>query len=296
MARDGGKAYIAAHQSGWRNEKHREQWSSTLIRYAFPVIGVLSVATVDTALVLKVLEPIWNSKPETASRLRGRIEAILDWAKARGYRDGENPARWRGHLDKLLPAKGKVSTVRHHKAIPYRELPSFMARLRSRAEISAQALEFTILTAARTGETLGALPHEFDLDRRIWTIPAERMKASKEHRVPLCDRTIEIISLQKHNYKFVFPGAKLDAELSNMAMLEMLRGMVGYGFTVHGFRSAFMDWGHEVTNYPKEMMDIALAHTVSDKVEAAYRRGDMFDKRRQLMTDWQRYCFSQVDV
>jgi integrase len=291
-----GKAYIAAHQSGWRNEKHREQWSSTLGRYVFPVIGVLSVAAVDTALVLKVLEPIWNSKPETASRLRGRIEAILDWAKARGYRDGENPARWRGHLDKLLPAKGKISTVQHHKAIPYRELPSFMARLRSRAEISAQALEFTILTAARTGETLGALPHEFDLDRRIWTIPAERMKASKEHRVPLCDRAIEIISLQRHNYKFVFPGVKLDASLSNMAMLEMLRGMVGIGFTVHGFRSAFMDWAHEVTSYPKEMMDIALAHTVSDKVEAAYRRGDMFDKRRQLMTDWQRYCFSQVDV
>jgi integrase len=291
-----GKAYIAAHQPGWRNEKHREQWSSTLIRYAFPVIGVLSVAAVDTTLVLKVLEPIWNSKPETASRLRGRIEVILDWAKARGYRDSENPARWRGHLDKLLPAKGKVSSVKHHKAIPYRELPSFMARLRSRAEISAQALEFTILTAARTGETLAAVPHEFDLDRRIWTIPAERMKASKEHRVPLCDRAIEIISLQRHNYKFAFPGAKLDASLSNMAMLEMLRGMVGIGFTVHGFRSAFMDWGHEVTNYPKEMMDIALAHTVSDKVEAAYRRGDMFDKRRQLMADWQRYCFSKEDV
>jgi integrase len=292
--RECSKAYIGAHQLSWRNEKHRDQWSNTLDRYAFPIIGGLSVATVDTALILKVLEPIWNSKSETASRLRGRIEAILDWAKARGYRDGENPARWRGHLDKLLPARAKISTVQHHKAIPYRELPSFMARLRNRTETSARALEFTILTVARTGETLGAQRHEFDLERRVWTIPADRMKARREHRVPLCDRAIEIISSSKHNHRFLFPGIKHDAQLSNMAMLEMLRGMLGKGSTVHGFRSTFMDWGRETTSYPKEMMDIALAHTVPDKVEAAYRRGDMFDKRRKLMSDWQLYCQSKV--
>jgi integrase len=200
------KAYIGAHQASWRNEKHRDQWSNTLDHYAFPVIGGVSVATVNTALILKVLEPIWSSKSETASRLRGRIEAILDWAKARGYRGGENPARWRGHLDKLLPARAKIATVQHHKAIPFRELPSFMTRLRTRTEISARAPEFTILTAARTGETLGAQRQEFDLDRRVWTIPADRMKARREHRVPLCDRTIELISSINHQSQICIPG------------------------------------------------------------------------------------------
>jgi integrase len=288
-----GKNYIAAHESGWRNEKHREQWANTLGRYAYPIIGNLSVAAVDTGLVLKVIEPIWNSKSETAGRVRGRIESILDWAKARGYRDGENPARWRGHLDKLLPAKGKISTVKHHKAMPYRHLPVFMTTLRSRPDVSARALEFTILTAARTGETLGAERQEFDLDRKIWIVPAERMKARLEHRVPLCDRAAAIIDSQRHNHRLIFPGARPSAPLSNMAMLEMLRGLAGDGLTVHGFRSAFMDWGHETTVYPKEMMDIALAHVVADKVEAAYRRGDMFEKRRQLMADWQAHCESQ---
>jgi integrase len=287
-----GKNYIAAHESGWHNEKHREQWANTLGRYVYPIIGNLPVAAVDTGLVLKVIEPIWNSKPETAGRVRGRIESILDWAKARGYRDGENPARWRGHLDNLLPAKGKISTVKHHKAMPYRDLPAFMAKLRCRPDVSARALEFTILTAARTGEILGAERQEFDLDLRVWVVPPSRMKARREHRVPLSERAVEIIDLQRHNHKFVFPGARLDSPLSNMAMLEMLRGVVGNGITVHGFRSSFMDWAHETTIYPKEMMDIALAHVVADKVEAAYRRGDMFDKRRQLMTDWQTHCQS----
>jgi integrase len=282
--------YIADNKVAWRNEKHRAQWKSTLDTYAYPVIGALSVGDVDTGLVLKVLRPIWSEKPETAGRVRGRIETILDWAKAQGFREGENPARWRGHLESVLPAKAKVAKVQHHKAMPYADLAAFMAKLRRNESMSAKALEFTILTAARTGETIGATRSEIDMVQKVWIIPGSRMKASKDHRVPLCARAIEIIESLKHNQEFLFPGANLNRPLSNMAMLEMLRGMTGNGITVHGFRSTFMDWGHEVTHYPKEMLDIALAHTVDDKVEAAYRRGDMFEKRRKLMADWASYC------
>jgi integrase len=286
--------YIVDNKVAWRNEKHRAQWKSTLETYAYPVIGALSVGDVDTGLVLKVLRPIWSEKPETAGRVRGRIETILDWAKAQGFREGENPARWRGHLESVLPAKAKVAKVQHHKAMPYADLAAFMERLRRNESMSAKALEFTILTAARTGETIGATRSEIDMVQKVWTIPGSRMKAGKDHRVPLCARAIEIIESLKHNQEFLFPGASLNRPLSNMAMLEMVRGMTGNGITVHGFRSTFMDWGHEVTHHPKEMLDIALAHTVDDKVEAAYRRGDMFEKRRKLMADWAAYCAGGV--
>jgi integrase len=282
--------YIDDNAAGWRNEKHGGQWRSTLARYAYPVIGDLPVGDIDTGLVLKILRPIWNEKTETASRVRGRVEAILDWANTQGYRNGENPARWRGHLENVLPAKSKVSNVEHHRALPYPELPGFMVELRARDGISARALEFTILTVARTNETIGAVPAEFDLINKVWTIPASRMKAKVAHRVPLPARALEIIEAVQTNQQFAFPGTSHDRPLSNMAMLELVRGMLGRGATVHGFRSTFMDWGHELTSHPKEMLDIALAHKVADKVEAAYRRGDMFEKRRRLMADWAEYC------
>jgi integrase len=213
---------------------------------------------------------------------------VLDWAKARGLRDGENPARWSGHLDHLLPARDKV--VKHHAAIPYRELPAFMAGLRLRSEIAARALEFCILTAARTGEVIGSQWIEIDLEARLWTVPADRMKAGREHRVPLSARALEIIADLPRDGDCVFPGARAGKPLSNMAMLEIVRGMRGKGATVHGFRSTFRDWGAEQTSYPNEMLELALAHAVSDKVEAAYRRGDMMEKRRRLMDVWSNYC------
>lgn len=283
--------YIEDNRAGWKNEKHAAQWEATLGTYVYPTLGNLPVGGVDTELVLKVLRPIWREKPETASRVRGRVETILDWAKAHGYRDGENPARWRGHLENVLPAKSKISTVTHHKAMPYNDVPGFMSTLRAKPEISARALEFTILTAARTGESIGARLIEVDLAAKTWTVDASRMKAGKEHRVPLCDRAIEILKpLLANGGEFVFEGARANRPLSNMAMLEMLRGMKGDGLTVHGFRSSFFDWGHDLTGHPKELLDIALAHTVADKVEAAYRRSDMFEKRRRLMADWANFC------
>jgi integrase len=249
---------------------------------------------VDIALVLTVLEPIWHKKTETATRVRGRIEQVLDWAKARGYRYGENPARWRGHLDKLLPARTKIAKVRHHPALPYVELPVFMAALRSREGVSARALEFTILTAARTNETIYAKRSEIDLQWRLWIVPAERMKAGREHRVPLSERAVEILRTTATTDEFVFPGARAGSPLSNMAMLELLRGMTNAGLTVHGFRSTFRDWASEQTSYANELLEMALAHAVLDKVEAAYRRGDLLEKRRRLMSDWARYCEQQA--
>ena len=284
--------YIAAHRAGWRNGKHRDQWSSTLETYVNPIIGALPVQAIDTTLVMKAVEPIWNEKPETASRVRGRIEAILDWATARGFRAGENPARWRGHLDKLLPKKTKVRRIEHHAALPYREIAAFVAELRSQEGIAARALEFAILTAARTGEVIGALWGELDLADRLWTIPAERMKADKEHRVPLSDAAIAILEdLQRTRHgDYVFPGGRAGRPISNMAMTMTLRRMGRGELTVHGFRSSFRDWAAERTGFPAEVAEMALAHAVSDKVEAAYRRGDLFQKRRQLMDAWARYC------
>jgi len=281
--------YIAAHQVGWRNQKHRAQWSSTLSSYVYPVIGNLPVSAIDTALVLKCLEPIWKTKPETAKRLRGRIENVLDWAAARGFRSTENPARWRGHLDKLLPAPGKVRKVKHHAAMAYRDLPQFMTELRERQnDVAARALELTILTALRTSEVIGAHRSEFDLATNIWTIPRERMKAGQTHRVPLSKRAIEIVSGSSTS-QYLFPGRD-GRPLSNMAMLKTLERMGYSNVTVHGFRSTFRDWAAEATAFQNHVVEMALAHTIGNKVEAAYRRGDLFLKRRRLMEEWARYC------
>jgi integrase len=279
------EAYIAAHRPGWRNSKHAAQWTATLATYVVPVCGELPVHTVDVGLVMRAIEPIWTTKSETVSRVRGRIESVLDWAKARGYRQGENPARWKGHLDHLLPARGKVAPVEHHAALSYRELPEFMAALRRRGGLAARALEFTILTAARTGEVIGATWPEIDFEGCLWTIPANRMKAGREHRVPLSNAPLAVIGKLPRDRERLFP-------VSNMAMAMVLRRMGRPELTVHGFRSTFSDWSAEQTNAPSEVREMALAHTVADKVEAAYRRGDMFAKRRQLAESWARYCES----
>ncbi len=284
--------YIKAHKPGWKNAKHADQWTNTIETYCGPIFGELPVQAVDTGLVLKALEPIWTEKPETASRVRGRIESVLDWATARGYRTGDNPARLRGHIDNLLPEISKRRRVKHHPALPYVELGEFVAELRKQEGVAARALEFLILTAARTGEVIGARPGEFNLDAALWTIPGERMKAGKEHRVPLSSRVVAIIrEIEKtHKGDFVFPGGKEGKPLSNMAMLELLKRMERGNLTVHGFRSTFRDWAAERTNYPREVCEMALAHAVSDQVEAAYRRGDLFEKRRRLMLEWTKHC------
>jgi integrase len=290
--KDAAAAYIAAHRAGWRNEKHAAQWTATLQTYAYPVFGDASVQAIDTALVMKVLDPIWSTKTETAGRVRGRIEVILDWATVRGFRSGENPARWRGHLDKLLPARSKVRKVKHHAALAYAEIGGFMAELRTRDSVSARALEFTILTAARTGESLGARWSEIDMAKEVWIVPAERMKGGREHRVPLCDAALAALMRMKaaRQGDIVFPGANSGRPLSNMALLELLRGMERGRLTTHGFRSTFRDWAAELTSFPSEVVEMALAHAVGDKVEAAYRRGDLFDKRRRLMDAWSQFC------
>ena len=282
------EAHIAANESNWRNDKHRQQWRNTLATYAYPVIGDLPVADINTAHILQIVEPIWRDKPETANRLRGRIETILDAAKARGYRDGENPARWRGHIAQILPARAKLSRG-HHKALPYADLPTFMLQLRSREAMASLALEFVILTATRTSEVLGATWAEVDLEKAVWTIPAARMKAGKEHRVPLAPRAIEILEATKPLGKvWLFPADK-GGKLSTMAMSMLLRRMK-LDCTVHGFRSAFRDWSAECTGYAHEVCEMALAHSIGNKAEAAYRRGDMFEKRGRLMADWATYC------
>jgi integrase len=241
---------------------------------------------------MKALEPIWKAKPETASRLRGRIEAVLDWATVRGYRKGENPARWRGHLDKLLPARAKIQKVVHHPALPYSEIADFMVSLRNQEGIAARALEFLILTAARTGEIIGAGWDEVDLDERVWVIPEARMKAGREHRVPLSGPALAIVKQMNEirESDFVFPGGKKGRPLSNMAMLALLKRIGRNDLTTHGFRSTFRDWAAERTTFSREVIEMALAHTIENKVEAAYRRGDLFRKRRQLMEAWARYC------
>ncbi len=290
--KDAAKACVAAHRAGWRNAKHAAQWESTLATYAEPVFGTGSVQAIDTALVMKALEPIWTAKPETASRLRGRIERVLDWAKARGFRNGENPARWRGHLDKLLPPRSKVRAVEHYAALPYDDLPNFVTTVRAQEGIAPRALEFTILTAARTGETIGATWDEINLSGKVWTIPAARMKAGKEHRVPLCNRAVAILMEMKPagdaGEQFVFPGSRRGKPLSKMT--AVLRRMKRGDLTVHGFRSSFRDWASERTNFPREVAEAALAHAISDRVEAAYRRGDLFEKRRRLMDAWAGHC------
>jgi integrase len=288
--RECAEAYIKAHSPTWKNDKHRAQWPATLSTYVYPVVGDLPVDKVDLPLVLKVLEPIWREKPETASRLRGRIEKVLDWAASRKLRSGENPARWKGHLEHQLAAPSKIKKVEHHAALPYADMPAFMAGLRGMDGISPRALEFAILTAARTGEVVGARWDEIDLPSRMWIVPAERMKGGREHRVPLSDRALEILGALPREGEFVFLGSRKGKPLSNMALLMTLRRMERGDLTAHGFRSTFRDWAAEQTAYPSEMCEMALAHAVSDKVEAAYRRGDMIEKRRRLMAEWSAYC------
>jgi integrase len=268
--------YIEANRARWKNAKHAAQWGTTFST-ATAAINDLPVSAVDTGLVLKVLEPIWLTTPETARRIRGRVEAVLDSAKVRGYREGENPARWRAHLDKTLSKRAPAP--KHHAAIPYAQMPAFVAELRAKDGITARALEFTILTAARTGEIIGAKWSEIDLQTQVWTIPGNRMKGGKEHRVPLSERALEILNELARNGDRVFPMPK-------NAMLESMQGAA----TVHGCRSSFRDWAHETTAYPNELCEIALAHAVGSKVEAAYRRGDAMEKRRRLMADWAAYC------
>ena len=289
---DCAEKYIEAHKLGWRSTKHAKQWRATLETHVSPVLGLIPVQDVDTALVIKVLEPIWATKTETASRVRGRIEAVLDWAAAREYRSGENPARWRGHLKNLLPKRSKVRRVKHHLALPYPEVGSFVRELRQQNTIAAESLEFLILTATRTGETIGAQWIEFDLKKCVWTVPPERVKAEKVHRVPLAKPVLAILQrmAEARQSDYVFPGQRYRRPLSNMALLSILRRMGRPGITVHGFRSTFRDWAAEQTNYPREVAEMALAHAVSDEVEAAYRRGDLLEKRKRLMNEWARYC------
>jgi integrase len=284
--------YIRAHRAGWRNPQHAAQWPATLAAYVYPVFGAVPVQMVDVGLVMRAVEPIWSTKPETAGRVRGRIESVLDWASARGYRHGDNPARWRGHLENLLPKKSRVRRVEHHAALPYAELADFMVELRQQQGVAARALEFAILTAARTGEVIGARWDEIDFRECMWTVPAERMKAAKEHRVPLSDGALAILEgmAEIRQNEFVFAGDRSGRPISNMAMLMLLRRMGRGDLTVHGFRSTFSDWCAEQTNTPSEVREMALAHAVSDKVEAAYRRGDLFEKRRELAEAWARFC------
>jgi integrase len=282
--------YIQAHEATWHNAKHRAQWASTLRDYVYPVIGPLPVSAIDVGLVLQCIEPIWTSKPETAGRVRGRIEAVLDWAGARGYRPKENPARWQGNLSMLLPSRSRMGRIVHHPAMPYADIPAFMPTLRASGEVAAKCLEFVILTAARTSEATGARWSEFDLEQKVWTVPAERMKARREHRVPLSSRALEILEKMPRTGDFVFSGRREKRPLSNMALLMFLRRNGHTDITVHGFRSSFRDWAAESTGFANEVAEMALAHVISNGVEAAYRRGDLFAKRRQLMTAWARHC------
>ncbi|ATI80040.1 tyrosine-type recombinase/integrase [Sphingobium yanoikuyae] len=308
--RECASAYIAAQQAGWKNAKHRQQWVSTLTTYAFPKIGDVEVDRVDTALIQEVLQQpvakgksLWVTKTETASRLRGRIECVLDWARVNGLRDGDNPARWRGHLDKILPAPNKVRRVRHHPALPYQEVGRFMRKLNAQDVVTARALEFGILTAARSQEIRFATWNEIDLQRQVWIIPKDRMKKEKEHRIPLSSLSMELLrSLPRvEGVSYIFPtvrgGALSDAALSKRIkdMHDDEIGSNADGFidprqsrvvTVHGFRSSFRDWAGETTSYAREVIEHGLAHGLRDESEAAYQRGDLLDKRRKLMEDW----------
>jgi integrase len=283
-------AYIDTHKNSWRHEKHLAQWRMTLTTYCAP-IRAIPIDKIDTAAVLKVLQPIWERLPETAKRVRGRIENVLDAAAVRGFRTGENPARWRGHLQNLL-AKPKVLTRGHYAALAYDKLPDFMAQLRARHSVAAWALEFAILTACRSAEVRNARWDEIDVGKAMWIIPAQRMKAGKEHRVPLSDRAVFLLATlqETRTSDFVFPGNDSGKPLSERAMAMQLRRMNAADITVHGFRSTFRDWASETTSFPHEVCEQALAHAIGNKTEAAYRRGDLFEKRRKLMDTWAAYC------
>lgn len=304
--------FIEANEAGWKNAKHAAQWTSTLETYAYPTIGNLQVSHVETSHVVGILEPIWNTKTETASRLRGRIESVLDWAKVRGYRKGENPARWKGHLDHILPPRAKVQKVRHHTALDYRDIGAFMAALKAVDGMGARALEFAILCASRSNEVRGATWAEIDEKAGVWIIPAERMKAEREHRVPLSPAAFALLESQPRmvGTNLIFPSGKNDV-LSDMTLTAVIRRMheastkageagwcdnTGKVITAHGFRSSFRDWAGETTAYPREVIEHALAHLLKDKAEAAYQRGDLLDKRRRLMGDWAKYCATPAKV
>jgi integrase len=289
-------AYIDAHRGSWKNAKHADQWKNTLSSYASPIIGALPVADVDTDLVVKVLSPIWGARTETATRVRGRIESILDWATVSRFRQGDNPARWRGHLENLLANPNKIAPVRNHPALPWREVPAFMAILAQSKGVAARAAEFAILTAARSGEVRGASWEEADLDARLWTIPAERMKAGREHRVPLSTAAVALLSSIQRREGLIFPGRSDNVALSDMSLTAVLRRMGRSDITIHGFRSSFRDWCAEAVgnSFPREVCEHALAHSLPDRVEAAYRRGDLLEKRVILMADWADYCMRKI--
>jgi integrase len=292
------KQYIESHRHGWKNVKHAQQWENTLEQYAYPIIGETIIKDVDTALIMRVLQPIWLAKNETAGRLRGRLENILDWAAVQGFRAVENPARWKGHLDNLLASPGKVQKNNHFKALPYSEINPLMLALRANGSVSAKALEFLILTAAHTGEIIGAKWDEIDFDNQLWIVPADRMKAKREHRVPLSSRAIEIVREMQalKTNDAIFPGRSKGGFLSNAAMDKLLQQTLGIDATVHGMRSTFRDWASERTAYPHEVCEMALAHTIRNQAEAAYRRGDLIEKRRNLMEDWLRFCVTASDA
>lgn len=291
------ESYISEQEPAWKSEKHAALWRSTLEDYAYPTIGALPVASVDVSLVLQVLKPIWPSKNETASRVRGRIEKVLDWAAVHGYRSADNPARWQGHLQMVLPARSKVAPVKHRPALPFKELPAFMVELRAMSGLGAQALELTILCVTRSVETLGAQWAEIDLDAAVWTIPAARMKSNREHRIPLSRQAVELLQRLKALHSrgprarsYVFPGLGNSGSLSSMAMLATLKRMQRTDITTHGFRSTFRDWCGDQTSFPRELAEQALAHVIPDATEAAYRRSDALERRRALMDAWANYC------
>jgi integrase len=277
------KQYVAGHERAWKSADHARQWRNSLDLYVLPVIGERPISAIDTHDVLTIVEPLWQDKTETATRVLNRISLILDWAAARKLRTGDNPARWKGHLDAVLPKRSKVQRVVNHAALPYNRLPQFMAALRQQSEIGAKAAELMILTATRTNEVRFAPWSEFDLAGRLWTIPAARMKAERDHRIPLSEPVLAILSALPEAGERVFPGMGQHAILKALQRVEP-------GITSHGFRSTFRDWVAEQTNFPSEVAEMALAHAVGDKVEAAYRRGDLFEKRRQLAEEWARYC------
>lgn len=283
--------HIVAQEAGWRNRKHRQQWENTLKTYAYPVIGDVPVRDVTVQHVLQILEPIWSAKPETASRVRMRIEAVLNSAKLLGWRSGENPAIWRGGLEAVLPRISKVRKVRHHAAMPWRDIAPFMQSLRLREGISPRALEFLILTAARSGEVRHARWDELDLTEGLWVVPADKMKAGREHRVPLSDAAAAMLETMPRvaDCPWIFPGTR-NQPMSDMSLSAVLKRMELGQFTVHGFRSTFRDWAAEHTHHHPEIVEMALAHAVANKVEAAYRRGDMLAKRKALMADWADWC------
>jgi integrase len=292
--REVAQRYHAAHQASWRNEKHRTQWATQMEAYVYPVFGSMTVDRVGTAEVLKALEPIWHEKSMTAVVLRGRVEAVLDFARAREWRAGENPARWRGHLAKLLPQRSRITRIKHHPALPWTEVADFVARLRASLDLAARALELLILTAVRTQEATAAQWSEIDLTNRIWTIPAERMKGGKEHRVPLSAPALALLEgLQKQpggQRQYLFPSPRGKKPLSTRACAVLLGRLKRTDITVHGFRSTFRDWAAERSNFPREVAEAALAHTLRNHVEAAYQRGDLLAKRAQLMEAWGRFC------